>query len=209
MAGCLTELITACSNLTLSVSALYTAYQLFKDHRAPAVGFFLLGLSSGLCTLPLSFSPYLTSVQGDLEWAGEVLAPPLVSFGFLWLSEDRNTANILLIGSALLPVLCDWLSADELMLMSRCLALSAISCSLTVCLFAGNAVGALASVALSLPQMVAPRVGVKTLAPLVSPGATVGLLKWLLKGSMAVGCWASEKALSKYLLELKELDSPF
>ncbi|KAL0985475.1 hypothetical protein UPYG_G00157360 [Umbra pygmaea] len=207
MAGCLTEWITACSNMTLSISALYTACRLFKDHRAPAVGFLLLSLSAGFCTLPLPSSLYLTSLQGDLEWVGEALAPPLVSFGFLWLSEDQLTAHFLLLGTTLLPVLCDRLSADEMKLMSRCLALSAFSCSLTVCLFSGNALGALGSVALSLPQMVSPKVTVKALAPLVSPGDTVGLLNWLLKASMTIGCWASEKALSRYLSELKELDT--
>ncbi|KAJ8004836.1 hypothetical protein DPEC_G00140440 [Dallia pectoralis] len=209
MTGCITEWITASSSLTLSVSALYAASQLFREHRAPAVGFFLLGLSSGFCTLPLPSSAYLTFIQGDLEWLSEVLAPPLVSFGFLWLSEDHATAHILLIVSALLPVLCDRLSENEIMLMSRCLALSAFSCSLTVCLFTGNALGALGSVALGLTQMVAPRIGVKALTPLVSPGATMGLQMWLLKGSMTVGCWVSERALRNYLSELREWDSPF
>uniref|UniRef100_A0A3P8ZAW7 Uncharacterized protein n=1 Tax=Esox lucius TaxID=8010 RepID=A0A3P8ZAW7_ESOLU len=199
MTGFLTVWITACSSMTLS----------FSEHRAPAAGFFLLGLSAGFCTLPLSSSPYLTFLQGDLEWVSEVLAPPLVSFGFLWLSEDRATAHILLIGSALLPVFCDRLSANEMILMSRCLALSAFSCSLTVCLFTGNALGALGSVALCLPQMVAPRICVKALAPLVSPGTTVGLPMWLLKGSMIIGCWVSERALSKYLSELRVLDCQF
>lgn len=176
-----------------------------QDHRAPSVGMFLLGLSAGLCTLCLP-SPYLTSLQNDLEWAGEVLATPLVSFGFLWLSEDHNTAHILLIGSCLFLGLSDWLSADGLMLMTRCLALSSLSCCLTVCLFAGNALGALGSVALSLPSLVSPGVGAKTLAPLISPAAADGLLKWLLKGSMSLGCWASMVALSKFMLEVRVWD---
>lgn len=203
MAASTTDKITECFNIVLSVSALYSAYQLFRDHRAPSVGLFLLGLSAGLCTLPLS-NPVLISLQTELEWAGEILAPPLVSFGFLWLSQDHATAHVLLIGSGLLPVLCDYLSKDGLMVMTRCLALSSLSCSLTVCLFAGNAIGALGSVALSLPSLVAPRVTFQSFAPLISPGATEGLLKWLLKGFMAVGCLASKRALNMYLEELKD-----
>ena len=178
---------------------------LLQDHRAPSVGLFLLGLSAGLCALPLS-NPVLICLQTDLEWAGEILAPPLVSFGFLWLSQDHATAHVLLIGSGLLPLLCDWLSPDGLMVMTRCLALSSLSCSLTVCLFAGNATGALGSVALSLPSLVAPRVVLHSLTPLISQGALEGLLKWLLKGSMAVGCIASKRALGVYLEDLKNWD---
>uniref|UniRef100_A0A3B4ZTD0 Uncharacterized protein n=1 Tax=Stegastes partitus TaxID=144197 RepID=A0A3B4ZTD0_9TELE len=132
------------------------------------------------------------------EWAGELLAPALVSFDFLWLSQDHNTAHVLLCGSCLLLGLSDWLSADSLTVMTRCLGLSSLSCCLTVCLFAGNALGALGGVGLSLPLLVAPA---NSLAPLISAAATEGLMKWLLKGSMSIGCWASTQALGKYLWE--------
>lgn len=203
MASCVTEWITSCSNIILSATALYSSYRLFKDHRAASVGFFLLGLSAALCALHPS-SSHLTSVQREVEWAGEVLAPALVSFDYLWLSEDHNTAHTLLLGSCLLLGLCDWLSADALTMMTRCLGLSSLSCCLTVCLFAGNALGALGSVALSLPSLVAPRVGANTFAPLVSPAATEGLFKWLLKGSLSVGCWASTQALRKFLSDVTD-----
>ncbi|XP_029306538.1 uncharacterized protein LOC115020742 [Cottoperca gobio] len=203
MASCVTELITFCSNIILSATALYSSYRLFKDHRAPSVGLFVLGLSAALCILH-PFSSYLASIQREAEWAGEVLAPALVSFDFLWLSEDRNTAHILLSGSCLLLGLCDWLSADALTLMTRCLGLSSLSCCLTVCLFAGNALGAFSGVALSLPLLVAQRVGTNTFAPLISPAATEDLTKWLLKGVMSVGCWASTQALSRFLLDVTD-----
>ncbi|KAM7420679.1 hypothetical protein PAMA_015076 [Pampus argenteus] len=203
MASCATEWITSCSNMILSATALYSSYKLFKDHRAPSVGLFLLGLSAGLCIPGPSIS-FLSSIQKDAEWAGEVLAPALVSFHFLWLSEDRNTAHILLCGSCLLLGLCDWLSADALTVLTRCLGLSSLSCCLTVCLFAGNVLGALGNVALSLPLLVAPRVGTGTFASLVSPAATEGMVKWLLKGFMSIGCWASTQALNKFLLDLTD-----
>ncbi len=167
------------------------------------MGLFVLGVSAALCILP-PFSSYLTSVQREAEWAGEVLAPVLVSFDFLWLSEDHNTAHILLCGSCLLVGLCDWLSADALTVMTRCLGLSSLSCCLMVCLFAGNALGALGSVALSLPLLVAQRVGTNTFGPLISETASEGLLKWVLKGSMSVGCWASTQALSKFLSDVTD-----
>ncbi|KAF0045344.1 hypothetical protein F2P81_001873 [Scophthalmus maximus] len=108
-----------------------------QDHRAPSVGFFLLGLSAAVCVLHPSGS-LLTELQREAEWAGQLLAPALVSFDFLWLSHDSNTAHILLCGSCLLLGLCDWLSADALMVMTRCLGLSSLSCCLMVCLFAGS-----------------------------------------------------------------------
>ncbi|XP_074509928.1 transmembrane protein 276-like [Sebastes fasciatus] len=204
MASCVTELITSCSNILLSATALFSSYRLFKDHRAPSVGLFLLGLSAALNILHPSSSSYPASIQREAEWASEVLAPALVSFDFLWLSEDHNTAHILLCGSCLLLGLCDWLSADALTLMTRCLGLSSLSCCLTVCLFAGNALGGFGGVALSLPLLVAQRVRTDTFAPLISPAATEGLIKWLLKGSMSVGCWASTRALSKFLLDVTD-----
>ncbi|XP_029928005.1 uncharacterized protein LOC115373651 [Myripristis murdjan] len=201
MATCITEWITTCANIMLSATALYSSYQLFKDHRAPSVGLFLLGLSAGLCTLRPS-SSYLASLLSEAEWASEVLAPALVSFGFLWLSEDRNTAHILLCGSCLFLALCDGLSSDALTLMTRCLVLSSLSCCLTVCLFSSNAVGALGSVALSAPVLVAPKVGAEAVVPLLSPAVT----EWLLKGSLSVGCWASTRGLNKFLLEVRTWD---
>ncbi|XP_041648767.1 uncharacterized protein LOC121513234 [Cheilinus undulatus] len=201
MASC--EWITSCINVVLSVSAMHSAYRLFKDHRAPSVGLFLLGLSTALCVLHPS-SSYLTFIQRDAKWASEVLAPALVSFDFLWLSEDHNTAHILLCGSCMLLGLCDWLSADALTVMTRCLALSSLSCCLTVCLFAGNALGALGGVALSLPLLVAPLGGTNTFSSLISPAVTEGLITWILKGFMSVGCWASMQALHMFLLDVTE-----
>lgn len=203
MASCIPELITSCSNIILSATALHASHTLFKDHRAPSVGIFVLGLSAALCVFHPS-SSYLTSIQREAEWAGEVLAPALVSFDFLWLSEDHNTAHILLCGSCLLLGLCDWLSTDTVTVMARCLGLSSLSCCLTVCLFAGNALGALGGVALSLPLLVTLRDGTNTLALFISPPATEGLVKWLLKGSMSLGCWASTQALNKFLLDVTD-----
>ncbi|XP_023258875.1 uncharacterized protein LOC111652753 [Seriola lalandi dorsalis] len=203
MASCLAEWVTSCSNIILSATALYSSYKLFKDHRAPSVGLFLLGLSAAVCILHPS-SSYLTSLQREAEWASEILAPALVSFDFLWLSQDHNTAHVLMCGSCLLLGLCDWLSADALTVMTRCLGLSSLSCCLTVCLFAGNALGALSGVALSLPLLVTPQVGTNTFAPLISPASSEGLMKWFLKGSMSIGCWASTKALGKFLLDVTD-----
>ncbi|KAF7669450.1 hypothetical protein LDENG_00186260 [Lucifuga dentata] len=203
MASSDTEWITLSSNIVLFATALYSSYKLFKDHRAPSVGLFLLGLSAGFCILHPS-SSYVISLQKEAEWASEVLAAALVSFDFLWLSEDHNTAHILLCGSCLLVGVCDWLSADVLSLMTSCLALSSLTCCLTVCLFASNAFGALGGVALSIPLLVDPVVGANTFSPFISPAAAEGLMKWLLKGSMSVGCWASTQALSRFLLEVTE-----
>uniref|UniRef100_A0A3B4DEC1 Uncharacterized protein n=2 Tax=Pygocentrus nattereri TaxID=42514 RepID=A0A3B4DEC1_PYGNA len=155
--------------------------------------------------LPLS-SPSLAAAQKDLEWVAEILGPALSAFGFLWLSEDRSTAHVLLIGSALLPLLADWLSADGLVVMSRCVGLSALSCSLTVCLFAGNAAGVVGSVALSLPTLVAPRVRGATVGSIMSPQLAGGLLRWVLKAIMAVGCWTTKTALDQFLQDLKGWD---
>lgn len=167
------------------------------------MGLFLLGNSAAFCILRPS-SSYLTSLQREAEWAGEVLAPALVSFDFLWLSEDHNTARVLLFGSCLLVGLHDSLSADTFMVMTRCLGLSSLSCCLTVCLFASNALGALGGVALSLPLFVAPSVGTNTFAPVISAAASEGAIKWVLKGSMSVGCWASTQALQKFLLDVND-----
>ncbi|KAG7469729.1 hypothetical protein MATL_G00132020 [Megalops atlanticus] len=197
--------ITTLSDVFLLLTALYTACQLFKDHRAPALGLFLLGSTAGLCSLPVS-SPALNCIQRELEWAGGVLAPALVSFGFLWLSQDRSTAHVLLLGSALLMALHDWLSPEALVLMSRCLALSSLSCSLTVCLFTANVAGAFGSVALSLPALVSPVPGAVAFTPLVSTEAAEGYLKCLLKGLVAIGCLSTKPALGKYLQDLTEWD---
>lgn len=174
-----------------------------QAHRAPSVGFFLLGISASICILH-PCSPNVASFQKEAAWASKVLAPALVSFDFLWLSEDRNTAHILLFGSCLLLGLSDWISADTLTVMTRCLGLSSLSCSLTVCLFAGNASGALGAVALILPLFVTPNVAATTFASLISANAAEGLMVWLLNGSLAVGCWASTRALHKYYLDVTD-----
>lgn len=174
-----------------------------QAHRAPSVGFFLLGISASICILHPS-SSCIATIQKEAVWAGKVLAPALVSFDFLWLSEDRNTAHILLLGSCLLLGLYDWMSADTLTVMTRCLGLSSLSCSLTVCLFAGNASGALGAVAFILPLFVAPNVGATTFAPLISAAAAEGVMVWLTNASLSFGCWASTRALHKYLLDLTE-----
>ncbi|XP_016337666.1 uncharacterized protein LOC107685618 [Sinocyclocheilus anshuiensis] len=199
----ITEFTTAMSCVILSVSSLHAAYLLFKDHRASSVGFLLIGFSSVLSV----FSPSnqtIKSLTNDLEWAGESLGPALITFDFLWLSEDYITARILLIGSTFFIMLSDWLSSDGLVIMSRCLAFSTLSCSLTVCAFAENAAGAVGSVALSLPLLVSPRTRSGSLGSLVMP--TEGLLRWILKVIMALGCWTTGKALNKYLFDLKGWD---
>uniref|UniRef100_A0A8C7XAG8 Uncharacterized protein n=1 Tax=Oryzias sinensis TaxID=183150 RepID=A0A8C7XAG8_9TELE len=162
-----TEWMTSFSNIVLSTT----------DHRGPSVGLFLLGLSATLWVL-LPSSSHLASLKKQATWAGEVLAPVLVAFDFLWLSEDHGTAWTLLIGSCLLLGLSDWLSAETLTVLTRCLGLSSLSCCLMVCLFAGNVLGAVGGVALSLPLLVEQQVETTVAAPLVSPAATEGLVKW-------------------------------
>ncbi|XP_043116189.1 uncharacterized protein LOC122359987 [Puntigrus tetrazona] len=199
----ITEFTTAMSCVILSVSSLHAAYRLFKDHRASSVGFFLIGFSSVLS----AFSPFnqtIKSLQNDAEWAGQSLGPALITFDFLWLSEDHITARVLLIGSTFFIMLSDWLSSDGLVLMSRCLAFSTLSCSLTVCAFAENTAGAVGSVALGLPLLVSPRTRSRSLGSLSMP--TEGLLSWILKVIVALGCWTTRKALNKYLFDLKGWD---
>ncbi|KAK1795282.1 hypothetical protein P4O66_010460, partial [Electrophorus voltai] len=186
------------SNVTLSVLHVIFAPSLLQDHRAPSVGFFLIACSSAVALLPVP-----STAQRDLEWVGEVLGPVLCAFNFLWLSEDCSTAHILLIGSTLLPMLADWLSADGLVIMCRCVALSALSCSLTVCLFVGNTAGVVGSVALSLPTLLAPRERGGTVGSLISPKATGGLLDWIPKAAVAVGCWMMRRAFDKLLQDVK------
>ncbi|KAF4088336.1 hypothetical protein AMELA_G00081200 [Ameiurus melas] len=206
------ELIAVSANIILSLSALPAAFHLFRDHRAPSVGFFLIACSSFLAVIPLP--PALSHVQRDLEWAGEILGPSLSAFSFLWLSEDRWTAHVLLIGTALLPMLSDWLSEDGLVIMTRCVSLSAFSCALTVCMFAASGTGVVGSVALSLPALVAPslpalvapRVGAGSMASLISSQGARGLLGWSLKIIMAVGCWTTKTALDTFLQDLKGWD---
>lgn len=198
------ELIPLSANIILSLSALPAAFHLFRDHRAPSVGFFLIACSSFLAVIPLP--PALSQVQRDLEWAGEILGPSLSAFSFLWLSEDRWTAHVLLIGTALLPMLSDWLSEDGLVIMTRCVSLSAFSCALTVCMFAASGTGVVGSVALSLPALVAPRVGAGSMTSLISSQGARGLLGWSLKVIMAVGCWTTKSALDTFLQDLKGWD---
>lgn len=174
-----------------------------QDHRAPSVGLFLLGSSAALWLLRPS-SSYLASIQSEVEFASQVLAPALVSFDFLWLSRDQNTAHILLLGSCLLLGLYDWLSADAVAVMTRCLGLSSLSCTLTVCVFASNAPGALGGLALSLPLLVAPGVATLTVTPPIPAAASEAVLKGLLKGFMTVGCWASTRALQKFLVDVTD-----
>ncbi|KAJ3598616.1 hypothetical protein NHX12_002121 [Muraenolepis orangiensis] len=140
-----------------------------------------------------------------MEWASELLVSSLVAFDLLWLSNDRNTAHVLLCGSCLFLGLRDCLSADTLVLMTYCLGLSSLSCSLTVCLFSGNGVGALGSLALGLPSL-GLRVGVQVLSPLLSPVASERLVKWILKGSLSFGCWAATQGLNRFLLEVRTWD---
>uniref|UniRef100_A0A3B4AEF9 Uncharacterized protein n=1 Tax=Periophthalmus magnuspinnatus TaxID=409849 RepID=A0A3B4AEF9_9GOBI len=149
--------------------------------KAPSLGFFMLGLSAGISTLA-PFSSFFNFLPKDeLSWASEVLALTFLSFELLWLSEDHNTAYILLCGSCLLVALKDWLSPDAFSLMNHCLCLSSLSCCLTVCLFTGNALGAFAGLALALPLTMA------------STAATEELLEWILRGVLCVGCWASKR----------------
>ncbi|TTF41816.1 hypothetical protein Baya_15041 [Bagarius yarrelli] len=198
------ELIPVSGNIILIFSALPAAFQLFTHHRAPSVGFLLIACSSLLTLIPLP--PALSHIQRDLEWAGEILGPSFSAFGFLWLSEDHWTAHVLLIGSVLLPMLSDWLSEDGLVILTRCVSLSALSCALTVCVFAASGTGVVGSVALSLPALVAPRVGVGSMASLISSQQARELLGWSLKVSMAVGCWTTKAALDSFLHDLKGWD---
>lgn len=168
------------------------------------MGFFLIACSSFLAVIPLP--SMLTQVQRELEWAGEVLGPSLSAFGFLWLSEDRWTARVLLIVSAILPMFSGWLSEDGLVILTRCVSMAALSCALTVCLFATSGTGVVGSLALSLPALVAPRVRAHSVASLIFAQRASGLLEWSLKVIMAVGCWTTKAALDKYLQDLKGWD---
>ncbi|XP_028325826.1 uncharacterized protein LOC114477607 [Gouania willdenowi] len=201
MASCVVDWVNVFVSISLSTTALHSSYKLFKEHRAPSVGLFMLGLSAALCVFDSSSS---NSLQREAEWAAKVLAPALVSFDFLWLSKDPSTAFILLSGSCLLIGLTDWLSSDSLTVMTRCLGLSSLSCCLTVCLFAGNALGAVGGVALTLPLLMTPSVGVNVSTPIISPTAADGLLKCLLNGTLSLGCWASRLALSRFLQDVTE-----
>ncbi|XP_006635745.1 transmembrane protein 276-like [Lepisosteus oculatus] len=190
--------IISISNLILFLSSLYSARQLVKDHRAPALGFFLLASCAAVGVLPAS-SPALEAFRWEAAWASWVLSPALVTFGFLWLSEDRSTAYTLLGGATLLTALCDWLSEEGVAVMSRCVALSSLACSLTVCLFTTNHAGALGSLALSLPALLTPGVRGQALIPLI----TVEASEVILNSLMSLGSFATERALCKYLQELK------
>ncbi|CAL8341891.1 unnamed protein product [Gadus morhua 'NCC'] len=196
---------SVCSNIVLCAIALFSSHQLFKDHRAPSVAFFLLGFSAIQCTLS-PFCVHLAYLQHEMEWASEILVSSLIAFDFLWLSEDCNTAHILLCGSCLFLGLSDCLSADTLNLMTHCLGLSSLSCSMTVCLFSSNGWGTIGSLALSLPSLVGLRVGVQFLSPLLSPVASEGLVKLILKGSLSLGCWATRRGLDHFLLEVRIWD---
>lgn len=185
----------------------YNPYSLslsLQDHRAPSVGFFLIACSSFLAVIPLP--PALSQAQRDLEWAGETLGPSLSAFGFLWLSGDHWTAHVLLIGSALFLMLSDWLSEDGLVIMTRCVSLSALSCALTVCLFASSGTGIVGSVALSLPALVAPKVRGVSVASLISSHGATWLLGWSMKVIMAVGCWTTKIALDAFHQDLNVWD---
>lgn len=203
MASCGSDWLTSCSNLFLCGTALHCSYKLFKYHRAPSVGLFALGVSAAFCAFRCHGS-HLAALQKESEWASKVLAPALVSFDYLFLSEDRNTAYVLLCGSCLLLGLADRLSADTLTIMTHCLGLSSLSCCLTVCLFAGNALGALGGVALNLPLLVTAGVGTDAAASLISPAASEGLPNWLATGSLSIGCWTSRLALEKFRLDLND-----
>nr|XP_021330029.1 uncharacterized protein si:ch1073-443n13.2 [Danio rerio] len=194
------EFTTAVTHIILSVSSLNAAYWLFKNHRASSLGFLLIGCSSILSFL----SPTNHNITNDLKWAGESLGPVFFTFDLLWLSDDHITARILLIGSSFFIILSDWLSSDGLVIMSRCLAFSTLSCSLTVCAFAENVAGAVGSVALSLPLLVSPRNRSGALGFLMLP--TEGLLRGMLNVIMAFGCWTTRKALNKFLIDLKSWD---
>ncbi|XP_034029449.1 uncharacterized protein LOC117513332 [Thalassophryne amazonica] len=200
---CVTEWVNLGSNMMVCVAAFSSSCQLFKNHRASSVGFFLLGLSAALF-LFRPFSSQLASIQNKAEWSSEILAPALVSFEFLWLSEDRNTAHVLLCGSCMLLGLSDWLSADALMMMVHCLGLSSLSCCMMVCMFAGSALGAVGGVALSLPLLVASRDGMMSVSPLMSQAASEGLMKCFLKVSVSVGCWVSTQALKNFLVDIND-----
>ncbi|XP_062847868.1 uncharacterized protein LOC134310248 [Trichomycterus rosablanca] len=200
------ELGAVSADIILFLAALHAFFRLFKDHRAPSVGFLLITVSSALTLLPLPGTA-VSLAQKDLRWAGEALCPALLGFGFLWFSEDHLTACVLLIGSSVLPTLADWLSEDVLVIMTRCQALSALSCSLTVCLFAANGTGVLVSVALSLPALVAPRAVGSSAASLGASQTVGGLLEWVLKVVMAAGCWTTQRALDTFLQDLKQWDT--
>lgn len=193
------EWLTFFCDVLLVATALVSSRSLFRDHRAPSVGFFLLGMSVGLGLLGPSWP---SSLQAEAQWAGEVLAPGLVTFHLLWLSEDRATALLLLGGCCLLPGLGTGVSSATLQLLNRCAGLIFLSCSLTVCLCAGSVGGALGGASLCLPLLLArhPSVGL-AVGPAI---ASEGTPEWLLKLSLSLGCWASAQALPKFLSDLTD-----
>lgn len=183
------------ANIILTLTALHSSYRLFKDHRAPSLGFFILGLSAILSSMTFFTTCFSFLPKEDLSWAAEVLAVALLSFEFLWLSEDHNTAYILLCGSCFLVALCDWLSEDSFSVMTHCLCLSSLSCCLTVCLFTGNVLGAIGAVALTLHLA------------MLSTITENGLMEWILRIFSSVGCWASTHALRIFLIEVTDKSS--
>ncbi|XP_066547119.1 transmembrane protein 276-like [Amia ocellicauda] len=196
MADSPAQCISTLSKVALFLSGLRSARRLFKDHRAPAVGLFLLACSAAVGVLP---GPLLAGLQRDVEWAGYVVGPALVSFGYLWLSEDRGTAYMLLGGLALLAALRDRLSEETVAVLSRCVALSSLASSLTVCLFTASFAGALGSLALSLPALLGPEVRDLGVIPLFTVKTSEAILSCL----MSLGSLATERALRWYQLELK------
>ncbi|XP_041101001.1 uncharacterized protein LOC121312995 isoform X1 [Polyodon spathula] len=194
--------ITVISNLTLCVSALYSAHQTYKLHRAPAGGLFLIACSGAAGSLLSMLPPSLRwaefEPQQDLCWIGCLLGPALVSFEFLWLSEDSFTGNTLLGGAVLAAVLTNWLSDEGCVLITRCVQLSSLGCALTVCFFTANHSGLLGNLALNLAALIIPEVRGQKLQPAVLSDVTEVVLNCL----MSLGSVVTERALRRYTQEL-------
>ncbi|KAK6490581.1 hypothetical protein HHUSO_G5161 [Huso huso] len=171
-------------------------------HRAPAAGLFLLACSGAagslLSVLPPSLRWAVFETQQDLCWIGCLLGPVLVSFEFLWLSEDSFTGNTLLGGAVLATVLTDWLSDEGRVLVTRCVQLSSLGCALTVCFFTANHIGLLGNLAMNLAALVIPEVRGQRLQPAVLAEVTEVILNCL----MSLGSLVTQRALRRYTQEL-------
>ncbi|XP_051791774.1 transmembrane protein 276-like [Erpetoichthys calabaricus] len=172
MADNLMKWIAALLNVLWCLITLDLASRAAKLHRAPAIGILLTAFSSVFRSVtslvPLPGSSQLQDLQDDLFWTSCLFAPALVSFGFLWLSEDRTTGNTLLCGSLLAASLSDWFSEYSRVLIGRFMVISSLSCSLTVCAFTGNVKGLFGNLVLNLVYLSFPTVREQSLIPWVT-----------------------------------------
>ncbi|XP_067146185.1 transmembrane protein 276 isoform X2 [Apteryx mantelli] len=84
----------ALGHAVLCAVCLRSALRTCQLNRGTAAGFLLQALAAAAEALGAPASPTTATVPA--AWVCAVLAPPLLAFGFHWLSGDRATANLLL-----------------------------------------------------------------------------------------------------------------